>query len=125
VKLRRAAAAALLLVAAGLLLATVAGCGPATASPTPGSPASPIDGVVLAIDSSGLSQVHGFTLRTAAGQVLSFTLGNLENPTAFPPGHLAEHQANALPVRVYFVADGSGALVVYRLEDAPRASPSA
>lgn len=117
VALNRAAVAA-------TFMACLAGCGPtATPVPTPGAPVSPIDGVVLTIDSSGLSQVHGFTLRTAAGETLTFTLGNLENPTAFPPGHLAEHQANALPVQVYFVPGPSG-LVVYRLEDAPRASPS-
>jgi hypothetical protein len=87
-------------------------------------PSSPVDGVVLTIDATGLSQVQGFTLRTATGQTLRFVLGTLENPTQFPPGHLAEHQANALPVRVFFVVDSSGAPVVYRLEDAPRASPA-
>lgn len=81
-------------------------------------PASPVDGVVLSIDSGGLTNVHGFTLRTAAGEILTFKLGTLENPIQFPPGHLADHEANALPVRVYFVAS-NGTLVVYRLEDAP------
>jgi hypothetical protein len=72
---------------------------------------------VLTIDSAGLTQVHGFTLRTKAGDVIAFSIGQLDDPTQFPPGHLAEHQASALPVRVYFREVG-GALVVYRLEDA-------
>ena len=114
---------AVLAALAGIALG-VAACGPAgTPTPTAGGLSSPIEGVVLSVDSSGLSQVHGFTLRTAAGQELRFTLGNLENPTQFPPGHIAEHQANALPVRVYFVVDPNGALVVYRLEDALGPSP--
>jgi hypothetical protein len=108
-------------ILAGLLASLLAACGQTPSNSRAfGSvpPASPIDGVVLSIDSGGLTDVHGFTLRTAAGQVLTFKLGTLENPTQFPPGHLAEHQANALPVRVYFIA-GDGTLVVYRLEDAP------
>lgn len=110
-------------IALGLLvLGLAAACGP-SATTSPAGPGSPVDGVVLTIDASGLSQVHGFTLRTAAGQTYTFLIGNLEDPIAFPPGHLAEHQANALPVRVYFVPGPAG-LVAYRLEDAPRSSPS-
>jgi hypothetical protein len=116
------------LVVALVVAIVAAACGPAASpspSPNDGPPSSPIDGVVLSVDASGLSQVHGFTLRTAAGAVLRFTLGTLENPTQFPPGHLAEHQANASPVRVSFVAGPEGGLIVYRLEDAPQPSPSA
>jgi hypothetical protein len=115
-------------VLAAVLVAVLAGCGPAATPLAQGGlpiPSSPVDGVVLTIDSSGLSDVHGFTLRTSSGEVLTFTLGTLEDPTAFPPGHLAEHQANALPVRVSFVAGSDGRLVVTRLEDAPRPSASA
>ena len=43
-------------------------------------------------------------------------IGILENGAQFPPGHLAEHMANASPVRVFFRDEG-GQLVVYRLED--------
>ncbi|HYL40554.1 MAG TPA: hypothetical protein VET90_04530, partial [Candidatus Binatus sp.] len=77
-------------------------------------PASPVDGVIIAVDASSLSDVRGFTLLTRSGERIAFTLGTLENPTQFPPGHLAEHQATSAPVRVYFrVADGVP--VVYRL----------
>ncbi len=81
-------------------------------------PDSPIAGVLTSIDATGLTEVHGFTLRTVTGQDLTFTMGTLENGDEFPPGHLNEHLAAAAPVLVYFkVQDGK--LVVYRLEDAP------
>jgi len=87
--------------------------------------ASPAEGIIVAIEATSITDVHGFTLRTPAGAVLEFKLGALENPTAFPPGHLAEHQATSSPVLVYFRLV-SGERVVYRLEDAlPSPSPPA
>jgi hypothetical protein len=80
-------------------------------------PASPVTGVVIKVDSTGLDKVSGFTLRTNDGQTLVLAIGILENGAQFPPGHLAEHLATAAPVKVWFRADG-GALVVYRIEDA-------
>lgn len=80
-------------------------------------PSSPVVGVLVAIDSSGLNAVHGFTLRTADGRMIEFTIGTLENGAEFPPGHLAEHVASSSPVRVFFRPEG-GRLVVYRIEDA-------
>jgi hypothetical protein len=87
-------------------------------SPAPSLPASPIDGVVVHVDSTGLGNVTSFTLRRPGGTTLVLTLGTLENATQFAPGHLAEHETTGLPVRAWFVASG-GAPVVYRLEDAP------
>ena len=82
-------------------------------------PASPVDGVVVKVDATGLTQVSGFDLRTPKYPVfLHFVLGPLEDATQFSPGHLKEHQASGSPVRVYYVRSGE-ALVVYRLEDAP------
>jgi len=109
-----------LLVAAGLA-AAAAGCGPA-GSPAPPALVSPIDGIIVAVDASSISDVYGFTLRVAGGATYRFTLGQLENPTQFPPGHLEAHEATSQPVRVYFATQGSE-LVVYRLEDAPGSSP--
>ncbi|MGZ6269465.1 MAG: hypothetical protein ACXWMU_02695 [Candidatus Limnocylindrales bacterium] len=71
----------------------------------------------MSIDSKGLADVRGFTLRAADGHVYAFTLGQLENGAQFPPGHLAEHQATGSPVRVSFRIE-RGQLVVYRLDDA-------
>jgi hypothetical protein len=105
-----------------LLAALLAGACGDTGSPTspPGSflpLVSPVTGVLTHIESQGLSKVTAFTLRTADGRETRFEIGILENGDQFPPGHLAEHMANASPVRVYFRDDGAGNLVVYRLED--------
>ena len=88
--------------------------------PTP-EVTSPVEGVVIAVDGSGLTQVRGFTLRTSGGFAFDFSLGALENATAFSPSHLAEHMATSQPIRAYFrIQDGRR--VVYRLEDASPAS---
>ena len=47
---------------------------------TPGAsvPASsPIDGVVVAVESEGLGQIHGFVLRLPDSSTITFTLGPL------------------------------------------------
>ena len=75
-----------------------------------------VEGVIVAVDSAGLADVRGFTLREAGGQTIEFALGELENPTEFPPGHLAEHQATAEPVRVLYRMEGDERYAV-RLED--------
>ncbi|MBI3751105.1 MAG: hypothetical protein HY263_05550 [Chloroflexi bacterium] len=111
--------------AAGALAILLGACTTAMPSaPGPTSAASPVDGVIVAIDASGLSDVRGFTLRLVDGSTIAFRLGQLENPTQFPPGHLKEHQATSVAVRVYFTVGPEGP-VVYRLEDAPSASPAA
>jgi hypothetical protein len=83
-----------------------------------GSPdTASVVGVVVSVDSAGLGDVHGFTLRQAGGETVDVRLGELENPTEFPPGHLAEHQATARPVRVWYRFEGTERFAV-RLEDA-------
>ena len=74
-------------------------------------------GIVSAIDSEGLTNVRGFTLLMPDGRELQFAIGTLENGAEFPPGHLAEHQALAAPIRVWYRTEG-GALVAFRIEDA-------
>jgi hypothetical protein len=76
-------------------------------------------GVVVSVDARSLGDVRGFQLRRADGVVVDFRLGQLENAASFPPGHLAEHQATAAPVRVYYRTEGDQ-LFAIRLEDAPR-----
>jgi len=88
----------------------------------PTIPSSPVDGVVVRVDSSGLNAVRSFTLRTTDGTQLKFDLSQLENGAQFPPGHLTEHAATAQPIRVDFRQGDAGALFALRLEDAP-ASP--
>ncbi len=89
---------------------------PASAS---GPPAGTVDivGVVVAVDSGGLTDVRGFTLRTTDGQLHEFGLADLENGVEFPPGHLAEHQLTASPVRVWY-RPGDDPPQAIRLEDA-------
>jgi hypothetical protein len=77
-----------------------------------------VDGVIVAVDAAALDQVRGFSLRTASGDTIDFAIGSLENGAEFPPGHLAEHQATAQPVRVSFVTDGTTRVAV-RIDDAP------
>lgn len=87
-------------------------------STSPGAVSSPVVGVIVAIDSAGLSEVTGFTLRLSGGSQLRFrVLAPLENGAQFPLGHLSEHLATAAPVRVFF-RRSADLLVVYRIEDA-------
>ena len=74
-------------------------------------------GIVTSIDSEGLTAVRGFTLRSQDGSEQDYAIGTLENGDEFPPGHLAEHQALATPVRVWFRTAGDQR-VAFRLEDA-------
>ena len=115
------------IVAVAALATILGGCGSPSPSVTPGVPTpppSPVDGIIVAIDGSGLSDVRGFTLRLVDGSTIAFRLGQLENPTQFPPGHLKEHEATSVAVRVFFVIGPDGP-TAYRLEDAPGASPAA
>ncbi len=111
--------------AVGLAVAACAGSGSQAPSIAASAavPASPAEGVVVHVDSTGLGNVTGFTMRLPGGATLALTLGTLENATQFAPGHLAEHQATSSPVRAWFVANG-GVLTLYRLEDAPVAPSS-
>jgi hypothetical protein len=77
-----------------------------------------VDGVLIHIDTQGLDAVEAFTLRTDQGRVIEFRVGVIENAPEFPPGHLAEHLADGVPVRVTYRREGS-ANVAFRLEDAP------
>jgi hypothetical protein len=83
-----------------------------------GSADQSVVGVIVGVDSEGLDRVRGFSLRTEDARTLAFAIGDLENGTTFPPGHLVEHQATAQRVRVWYVVDG-GANVAVRLEDSP------
>jgi hypothetical protein len=87
--------------------------------PDGGPDLSQATGVIVAVDSAGLGDVRGFTLRQLGGQTMEFRLGELENATDFPPGHLAEHQATAEPVLVLYRMEGDERFAV-RLEDASR-----
>ena len=88
-----------------------------TSGPPPGT--TSVDGVIVGVQSDGLTQVRSFDLRATGGEQLQFGLGALENGVEFPPGHLAEHQLTAVPVRVWYRTGSDGGLLAVRLEDAP------
>lgn len=90
-----------------------------TARRVPDSPpnAEQVVGVVVHVDSAGLTNVRGFSLRTDTDPNMVFVLDQLENGTEFPPGHLVEHQASSSLIRVWFRTEG-GVNHAIRLEDA-------
>ena len=75
-------------------------------------------GVVTAVDQPSLTDVRGFTLRTATGTEMTFSIGTLDLTNgAFPANHLREHMATASPVNVTFTAQGDQR-IASRLTDA-------
>lgn len=90
-----------------------------SALPDSGPPpnAEQVTGVIVKVDSASLTDVHGFTLRTAANAQMVFVLDRLENGKDFPPGHLVEHQASSSPVLVWYRTE-NGVNYAIRLEDA-------
>jgi len=102
----------LVVAVAAVLLAVVA----ATALGGPGRKVE--TGIVVAVQATSLSNVEGFTIRTADGRTVDFKMGTIEDATQFAPSHLAEHKVTLRPVRVTYV-DGTDGPVAVRLEDAP------
>ncbi len=74
-------------------------------------------GVIVGVEAQGLGNVRSFRLRTPDGAIMDFSLAGLENGDKFPPGHLAEHQVTAEPVRVWY-RDADGTRLAIRVEDA-------
>ena len=74
-------------------------------------------GIVVAVEATSLTSVQGFSIRTADGRTVDFRVGALENASAFPPGHLAEHRVSLVPIQVTYV-DRDGAHVAVALVDA-------
>ena len=74
-------------------------------------------GIVVSVEATGLTAVQGFSIRTPEGNTVDFRLDALENPTEFPPGHLAVHKVSLVPVRVTYIDEG-GVHEAVRLEDA-------
>jgi hypothetical protein len=102
----------LLVVAAAVVLLAV------VAASALGGPGRKVEtGIVVAVHATSLSNVEGFTIRTADGRNVDFQMGKIENATQFAPGHLAEHMVTLIPVRVTYV-DGANGPVAVRLEDA-------
>jgi hypothetical protein len=108
--------AGLLIAAAALVVLGVSTFGQA--------PSQTETGLVVAVDSSGLTDVRGFTIRTNDGRTVAFRIGVLENGAQFPPGHLLEHAATGVKVVVTY-RQQNGELVAIRIDDAPGAPTTA
>jgi hypothetical protein len=74
-------------------------------------------GVVVDVRATGLTNVQGFSIRTADGRTVDFRIGTLENAASFPAGHLGSHRVDLRPIRVTYV-EQDGGLVAIRLDDA-------
>src|SRR5258705_10641849 len=88
---RRVVTRAILALAAAAAVAC--GCQPVSSTPPVQTPdvVSPVEGVVVSVDASGLADVRGFLLRVSGGFAFDFRLGPLENTTELPPFHPSEH----------------------------------
>jgi hypothetical protein len=75
-------------------------------------------GIVVAVEATSLTSVQGFSIRTSDGRTVDFRLGALEDASAFPPGHLAEHRVSLVPIQVTYI-DRDGSHVAVALVDAP------
>jgi hypothetical protein len=92
----------------------IAACGP---SPQTAA------GFVVDVQSTSLTEITSFTLRTEDGEELAFRVGALDlNGGGFPGTHLREHMITNQPVAVAFDVEGQDR-VATRLVDAPWLQP--
>lgn len=75
-----------------------------------------IVGVVTKVESSGLTQVEGFTVRAEGGNELYEIKVDDDTNFAFPPAHLNEHRVSGEPVAVE-VDNRSGSLFATTIDD--------
>lgn len=102
----------------GLLLVVlsfaISACGPAPET---------VAGFVTAVESTSLTEVQSFALRTTDGEELTFRVGAVElDGGAFPANHLRQHMALAQGVAVAFRME-DGERVAFRLVDATWLQP--
>lgn len=110
------------LVGLGVVVAVIAGVVVAASSLGRPAPRTEV-GVVISVDAVSLTDVRGFSIRTADGRTVVFRVGQLENGAQFPPGHLSEHAVTAVPILVTY-REEDGENVANRLEDAQSEAPS-
>jgi hypothetical protein len=95
----------------------VAGAAASQAGSSPGAARLTAVGLVMSIDSAGVTDVKSFQLRTVNGTVLEFDIVKGVD-IGFPAGHLQEHRAAGEQVQVTYHVDG-GRNLVDHLDDAP------
>jgi hypothetical protein len=97
-----------------LSILAIAACGPAPKTAA---------GFVIDVQSTSLTEITSFTLRTGKGEELVFRVGTLDlSGGAFPGTHLREHMITNQPVAVAFDLVGDDR-VASRLVDAPWLRP--
>ena len=97
-------------VLAALLALSVGACGDG---------AMVVRGIVVDVQQPSFTQVDGFTLRTAEGQLIHFVIGDIPPGNgSFPAIHLRDHLASALPIDVGYVVEHDQDIAI-RLADAP------
>lgn len=94
-------------------LFVISGCGPAPQTAA---------GFVVDVQSTSLTEITSFTLRTKEGEELLFRVGALDLNGGFPGTHLREHMITNQPVAVAFDMEDDD-LVATRLVDAPWLRP--
>jgi histidinol dehydrogenase len=76
-----------------------------------------VEGIITDVQSTGLTEIESFTLRTNRGETLVFRVAPDARPEAeegFVPGHLRSHAVAAEQVRVYY-REEAGELLATRL----------
>ena len=105
-------------LAIGLIIATplmlFAGCG-GDDGETGGEAPSEITGVVTAVESSSLTEVESFTVKTDDDTYT--VLIDTDTDLGFPPAHLNEHRVSGDPVHVK-LDERDGDLYALSVEDA-------
>jgi glucose/arabinose dehydrogenase len=87
-----------------------------------GAPPGHATGVVIAADGPSAAEVDRFTLRTADGQALQFTVGRLDLTNGgLPSAHLREHMVSGEPITVYYYGTE---IIRYTDANQPTSSPT-
>lgn len=95
-------------------LLAIGGCGPAPQTAA---------GFVVDVQSTSLTEITSFTVRTEAGEEITFLVGVLDlNGGGFPGTHLREHMVTNQPIAVAFESEG-GDRVATKVVDAPWLRP--
>ena len=97
-----------------LITAAVAFLGACSETRTLPLPVNEITGVVTKLDSAGLTDVNGFTVRSN-DETFDFAVDS-ETQLAFPPSHLNEHRVSGEPVKVTY-EERDGELYALTVED--------
>ena len=88
-----------------MAVAALAACGEST---------NEVTGVVSEVDSAGLTDVNGFTVRSQ-DETFDFVVDS-NTELSFPPAHLNEHRISGEPVRVTY-EERDGELYAVSVED--------